>query len=228
MGVRVGLLTIGQAPRQDGLGREIANLLGSGVEITERGALDELVPNALLDLATSQGDRPLITRLRDGSSTMVSEAGVMPLLQSQLDRLERDDGVTATLLLCSRAFPPFKHQRLLLQPHEALRSAVWHMANGQHLATVVPVADQLEGLRREWATAGVTDVDFFVANPYGPDAIGQVAVTAQKARKAGARLLFLNCFGFDMAMRETARTNLGGPVVTARSLAARLLAELVL
>jgi protein AroM len=48
---------------------------------------------------------------------------------------------------------------------------------------------------------------------------------ARRAAELGGKLLFLDCFGFSIHMAGIAREEFGGPVVLARSLAARLLAE---
>ena len=63
------------------------------------------------------------------------------------------------------------------------------------------------------------------ADPYRPEAGGSVAAAAREARDRGGEVLYLDCFGYDAEMRERACAEFRGPVVLARSMAARLLAE---
>src|SRR2546422_953146 len=75
---RVGMVTIGQAPRVDVV-PAMADVLGPDVEIIERGALDGLGGDEIAQLAPESDDEVLVTRLTDGSSVFVGKRGVTPL-----------------------------------------------------------------------------------------------------------------------------------------------------
>lgn len=66
----------------------------------------------------------------------------------------------------------------------------------------------------------------FPANPYGDDPIGAIEEASDAASEAGVAVLFMDCFGYDLTMKAAARRGFDGPVVLARTLAARLVAEL--
>jgi protein AroM len=68
---RLGLVTIGQTPRTDVV-PEMAEVLGPGIEIVERGALDGLDIQAITALAPGPGDEVLVTRLRGGAPVFVA------------------------------------------------------------------------------------------------------------------------------------------------------------
>lgn len=221
----LGVLTIGQAPRPDSLIREIRDVLGPGFRVVERGALDGLEAAGVADLAPGPGEGVLVTLLADGTPVTVAKERILGRLQAQLDRLEEEDGAGATLLLCTGAFPPFVHRRPLVLPQAALFGAVAGLAGGARVASLVPLERQMDQARKEWAGLGVADPFLAAADPYGPGPHAAVREGAWRARQAGCGVLFLDCFGYDLAMRATAREAFGGPVLLARSLAARLAAE---
>ena len=63
---KVGLITVGQAPRSDVV-PDMAAILGGDVEIVEAGALDGLTRAQMEPLAPEGDDEILVTRLADGS-----------------------------------------------------------------------------------------------------------------------------------------------------------------
>lgn len=223
----LGVLTIGQAPRRDALAADVRTIVGSEVRVVERGALDGLTRDEIADLYPRDGQYRLITLLADGTPVQISKEAILARLQAQLTRLESEDEVAGTLLLCTGAFPPFQHDRTLLQPQAALYGAVQGLGGSGRIGALLPLPEQLEQGRAKWRELGATEVVLGVANPYGDDPCGRVAGAATEARERGASVLFLDCFGYTLAMRDAARRAFGGPVVLARGLAARLMAELV-
>jgi protein AroM len=227
-GVRVGLLTIGQAPRHDSLAQEVGAILGAGVDAVQRGALDGLDREQVDALRiTSGGSFPLATQMTDGRPVVVDEIAITHLLNKQIRGLESQDAVEATLLMCTGSFPQLDHGRPLLQPHAALFRAAAGIAGDHHLSSLTPLAAQVEHSRQSWRRAGMTDVGLLVADPYGPDPFGAVMAAASAARIRGSKFLYMDCFGYDLAMKEAARRAFEGPVVLARSLAARLFPEII-
>jgi protein AroM len=221
----VGVLTIGQAPRRDGLGAEISAVLGAGFRVIERGALDGLDAAEVGGLAPGDGDTLLVTLMADGRPVSVGKERILEFLQRQVCRLEEDDRVAATLLVCSGPFPAFRHRSPLVQPQASLYGAVLAVAGGGRVAALLPKPEQFEWSRREWRRVGVADPVLLAAEPYQAEAPAVVAGAARAARERGAAVLYLDCFGYDAGMRESARAAFAGPVVLARSMAARLLAE---
>jgi protein AroM len=223
----VGVLTIGQSPRPDGLSQDLQAVLGSRVRVVERGALDGLSATEVEQLAPEADDYRLITLLRDGRSVQVSKRAILERLQAQIGALEADEGVDATLMLCTGEFPAFRHRRPLLLPQAALYGATIGIASGSRIGSLTPLATQVGQARRKWREMGVPDAEVVVANPYGDDPAREIAAASAAARDAGAQVLFMDCFGYNLTMKAAARAVFGGPVVLARSLAARLLVEMI-
>ncbi len=227
-GIRtIGVLTIGQSPRPDRLGHDIQAVLGHNTQIVECGALDGLSDEDYQGLAPGDSSEyRLITLLRDGRSVEVSKQAILALLQNQIHDLENRQDVDAILLMCTGSFPSFSHEKPLLLPQEALYGAVMGMAGHGQIGALIPLESQLEQSQRKWQELGISGVQLFPCSPYGNDPAGDVAVAARSARDAGVEILFMDCFGYDVAMKSAARQVFGGPVVLARTLAARFIAEL--
>jgi protein AroM len=192
--------------------------------VLERGALDGLSRSEIDAMAPTEGDYRLITLLRDGTSVQIAKRHILARLQAHIDDLEAQ-GVAVTLLMCTGEFPPFRHERPLVAPQAALYAVVRALAEGGRVASLTPLATQVEQAGRKWASLGVPDAVVVDADPYGADPIAAVAAGAARAREAGATVLFMDCFGYDLRMRDAAREAFRGTVVLARSMAARLAAE---
>jgi protein AroM len=222
---RIGVLTIGQAPRADDVVGELRQVLGPRYAITERGALDGLGPLEIERVGPEPGHYLLISLLRNGQSVQLSKQKILSLLQQQIDAFG-DDGVDAILLLCTGAFPEFKSERLIVQPQEAL----YHLALGlagqrRRIGVLLPLADQLEQTRAKWGEHGVEPV-LAAASPYTTE--DEVTPAARDLAERGADLIFMDCMGYSLAMKARAKAAAGGcPVILARSAIAHVLAEIV-
>jgi len=223
----IGILTIGQSPRADRLGDDVRAVLGPNMTVVERGALDGMTDEEIAAIApASASEYRLITLLRSGRSVEIGKPAILERLQRQIHELEEIDGVDATLLMCTGAFPPFEHRRPLLLPQEALYGAVCGVAASGRIGALIPLEAQREQAMRKWHEYGADDVRLYPANPYGADPASEIEAAGTSARTEGVTVLFMDCFGYDAAMKAMARRGFGGPVILARTLAARLIAEL--
>lgn len=223
----IGVLTIGQSPRGDGLGDDIRAVLGSTTRVIERGALDGLSDDEIAQIAPQAADEyRLITLLRSGRSVEIGKPPILKRLQEQIQELEEHQGADAILVICTGSFPAFKHTKPLLLPQEALYGVVTGLAGGGRIGALIPLDSQREQALRKWRERGVTGVQVYVASPYDGDILGAIEAAGEAARDAGVDVLFMDCFGYDLTMKAVARRAFGGPVVLPRTLAARLIAEL--
>jgi len=122
---KIGLITVGQAPRGDVV-PDMAAILGADVEILEAGALDGLTPTLIAPLAPEGDDEILVTRLADGSSVFVGKSKMIPHIEARIAALE-DRGVALNVLLCTGEFPKLAARRPFLEPQQLLwaSSAPW-------------------------------------------------------------------------------------------------------
>jgi len=221
---KMGLLTLGQAPRPDGLFKDVAAVVGPGVEVAEYGALDGLGPDGIAELAPRGEQSVLVTLLRDGRSPILDRARFLPHLQTRLTQIA-ESGAEGVLLLCTGDFPELHASCPLIMPHAALYHAVRGLLpTGGTLGVLMPLPEQLRAMVSEFAALGVRAVGA-TASPYGgPESIRAAASTL---RRNGAALVYMDCFGYRASAKQDVRKEVACPVVLARTMAARLTAELV-
>lgn len=149
----IGLVTIGQSPRDDVVpelaARWPASVAGR-VRVAERGALDDAGPAELARLAARPGEPLLVTRLRDGTEVTLAEHRVLPLLQAAVDDTVAA-GAALVAVLCTGVDGALRCTRPLLAPGPLTQAVVAASAPGRRLGVVVPAADQVTGAERDWA-----------------------------------------------------------------------------
>ncbi|NPV69544.1 MAG: AroM family protein [Firmicutes bacterium] len=218
----LGTLTIGQSPRVD-LIPEMKDILGGNVEVLEAGALDGLTLEEVQGLYPGPDDYVLVTRMADGTSVKIAERHILPRMQERIDGLVAR-GAEIIALVCTGEFPPFHCDRLIVRPQRVLHNTTAAVAGGLNLGVLLPDADQIPQGTRRW-TGAASAVRIEPASPYGPvEAIGRAAANL---REWGAQLVVMDCIGYTLAMKDTVREITGVPVVLARSIVARVVAELL-
>src|SRR4029453_10160593 len=115
---RIGLITVGQAPRSDVV-PDMAAILGADIDIVEGGALDGLSRESIARLAPEGDDEIIITRMADASSVFVGKSKMIPLVEARRAAL-KDKGVALNVLLCPGDFPKPAAKRPLLEPQQLL------------------------------------------------------------------------------------------------------------
>lgn len=226
-GRKLGAVTIGQSPRVD-ITPELAPLL-PGVELLERGALDDLDEAALEALQRAPHGAALATRLRDGREIVVGEHDVLPRVREALRELAARD-VSAILLLCTGSFPTLGCSVPVLLPDRVLQGVVRATFPGGTLGIVTPNEAQEAFQRSRWTRlledeAGAGGVRVEAASPYRPDPEQALRRAAQRLRRAGVSMVALDCLGYTERMRHLVRDELGVPVLLARSVLGRVAAE---
>ncbi|MDY3868136.1 MAG: AroM family protein [Pyramidobacter sp.] len=222
MTLKVGTVTIGQAPRAD-ITPDLQYILGKDIELVEAGALDGLTRQQISAMAPHAGDYVLVTRLTDGTSVQICERTVTPLVQQKIQE-HFAAGISAVLLLCTGEFPEFPTEGLLLRPQKILFNMVKAVAQGARLGIFMPSADQLQQSQRRWSQISDTTLSIG-ASPYvTPEE--SISKAAEQFAAWGADVLVMDCMGYSLKMKEQARAITGKPVILARSCAARILAEL--
>ncbi len=221
MGSRLGVVTIGQAPRTDLTPELRAHLPATSV--VEHGALDEIDDVDSAGLAPSDDTEVLVTRLRDGTPARIGRAAVEPLVERAIARAE-DDNVAATLVVCTGTFGALRHQRPVLFAEPLLVHGTLGLTRGGTLGVISPDSGQQDAARAKWSPGEpLTDV----AHPYTADAEWAVGEAANRLAQRGATCVVLDCMGYTEAMRDAARRRASLSVILARSLVGRLAGEIV-
>jgi len=220
---RLGMITIGQSPRVD-IVPEMMEVLGSGVEILEAGALDGLTLDEVRGFYPKGGDYILCTRMVDCTEVVVAKRFVLPRVQRCIDLLT-ERGADILLFLCTGEFPPFSSKKLLIEAQKILDHFVLALhGENERIGLLIPLSDQIEQARKKYHRLKGKMI-IKAASPYAQK--DEVALAAKELRKADPHLVVMHCMGYTQAMKEKVKEITGKPTVLARSLVARTLKELL-
>jgi protein AroM len=220
---RIGMVTVGQAPRGD-IVPDMAALL-PGVDILEAGALDGLDRAAIARLAPAGDDEILVTRLADASSVFVGKSHVLPRVKARVAALE-DQGVALTVLLCTGAFPRIAARRPLLEPQHVLLGVLRGLSYPGRLGVLTPSERHVPQTMARWRADGF-EAAVVPLSPYEEHDPASLARATAALRAAEAGLVVMDCIGFRDVTRRDLAARLGVPVLVANLLVARLAAELL-
>jgi protein AroM len=220
---RIGMVTVGQAPRDDVV-PDMMTLL-PGVEILQAGALDGLDRAAIARLAPEGDDEILVTRLADASPVFVGKSRVLPLITARIAALE-DAGVALTVLLCTGEFPRLPTRRPLLEPQPVLLGVLRGLSCPGRLGVLTPSERHVPQTTARWRADGFEAV-VVPLSPYEEHDPAALARASAALRDGGAGLVVMDCIGFRDVTRRELAARLGVPVLVANLLVARLAAELL-
>jgi protein AroM len=219
---KLGVVTIGQAPRVD-LIPEIKPILGKNVEVIERGALDGLSLKEVEAFYPGKDDEVLVTRMADGTSVTVAEKHIYPRLKDQVKRLE-SEGIQVILIACTGEFPPFDTRSLIVYPQKVLYHIVVSLAQSLKLGVLIPDELQVASTKKRWSKAA-REVIVEAASPYGN--IQKVESAADSLSMSGVDIVVMDCIGYTLEMRELVSKHTKKPVLLARSVASKVVSELL-
>lgn len=217
----IGIITIGQSPRDDVV-PEIKAILGREHKIVEAGALDDYTLKEILEQEVLPGDDVLVSRMLDGTEVKVTKRFVVPLIQKRIIEME-EKGVEAILVLCTGKFPEFRSKALVVTPSEFIKGVVEGSIRRGRLGVVYPAKEQITKAQEEWGGNSL-QVYADVASPYGSD--DELKRLAERLSGKDLNLIILNCMGFSSRMKRLIRERTKKPVIQANVLAARILKEL--
>ena len=226
---KIGMLTIGQSPRDD-IMSVMGRYLAADVKVIQRGALDGLDTPAVAALGPRAGERPLATTMRDGTEVTVTHRAVVPLMQEGVDALA-DQGAESIVILCTGGFGELRSDRaVLVDAGSLIKGLVTSLANNARLGVIQPLSSQVPKSTAEardiW---GGLDVVMTSASPYaGPEARAREwDRAAEELRDEGVDLVLLNCMGMDETMKQVVRRVTRKPVMLASAVVARMVDELL-
>jgi protein AroM len=222
-GLTIGMATIGQTPRIDVV-PAMERILGPAMRTIQAGALDGLSPEEIAALAPAEGEQPIVTRLRDGSSTRLSHRAILPRMQGCVDALTAQ-GAAFVVMLCGADWSAVKSDRLIVNPGKLFPNTISALAAGGRLGIIKPDAGQVEGEIRRYASLGIM-AEVTSASPYLGDArIDAARAAARVLRERQVDLVWMTCVGMDESMRRVVQEEVQRPVVLAQALLGRIVAE---
>lgn len=218
----LGIVTIGQAPRDD-IVELFAAQAPAGTKVILRGALDGLSDAEVDALPPQSGADTLYTRLRGGRDVKISKQAVIDRSPAALARL-RADGCDAIVYACTGEFPPMEGDAGVLFPSRVLSGLAEGLLPRGRLGLLVPFAEQGEKLKVKWARAGVeVIVEALVpsADPLETKAV------ADRLAAAKPDLIALDCMSYTPATKAAVKERVPAPTLLAITATGRVLRELL-
>lgn len=225
-GHTIGMVTIGQAPRDDVV-PAMRSFLPDGLRIMQRGALDDLSPDDIDAYTVDDGEMGIVTKLLDGTSVLLSHQKILPAMQEKVDRLVHDDGAELIVVLCGANWSALQSERLIVNPGTLFPAIIGSLAAGRRLGIIKPDAGQVEREQARYAQLGIEAV-VTSASPYtGTERLPLARDAAMLLNEAECDLIWMTCVGMDAAMRDIVAGITGVPVILAHALLARIVTELL-
>jgi protein AroM len=217
----IGMLTIGQTPRDD-ITPMFREILGPDYEIMEAGALDGLSLEDVKGIEILTDDYILVSRMRGGTEVKITKRFVIPRVQEKITELE-EKGVRLTVIMCTGAFPQYESKGLVVTPQEILKGVLNGSLKKGKLGVVYPTEEQMSGAQSNF---GSTDVETYadVTSPY--EGSEELEALAKRLSAQNLDLILLNCFGFSSDLKKYIAERTGVPTVQSNAVVARVLKEL--
>ena len=194
---KIGMLTIGQSPRDDVL-PTLKKILGEEHEIIQAGALDGKTSEELETIEFKQDDYVLVSRLRNGNEVKMTKKYVLPLLQQKIYSLEKED-VDLTIIMCTGKFPKFKSKKLVITPQEILHGILEATLKSGKLGVVYPAVEQVELAEKEFKRPEIEIYSDWLS-PYSEK--GKLKDLSERLLEQKLDLIFLNCFGYGSDVKK--------------------------
>ncbi|MGI5839508.1 MAG: AroM family protein [bacterium] len=221
MPFKIGALLIGHSPRAD-FDEYFHACLPPGGELLTIGALDDLTTAQIQTLPIRSGEDVLATITRDKVPVTVPTEAVHARMPEKLAFLEAN-GADIVVVCCTGDFPFLQSRVPLFLPSEILTKVVAAVAAGKKISVLIPIAEQAEQLRPRWVAAGLDPV-FHTVSPFTePESL---ADAGRKCAAENTAIVVMDCMGYTRAMKDTVRRSAGKPVISARTILARVIAEL--
>ena len=216
----LGIVTIGQSPREDLVQAFAA--FATGALVTVRGALDGLTAPEIDALAAGPSSYPLLVRLANGSTRAIDRDALHPHVVAAAECLVKG-GATAVVVACAGDFPEVPCAVPVILPGRVVPAVTRALATSRRVGVVTPIAGQVAAATAKWRADGFDPVVTSAA----PDDDDALDAAADLLRAADVPLIVLDCMGHADEAARRLQTRSGIRVLLAQSLAARVAGELV-
>ncbi|MCM3591960.1 AroM family protein [Brevibacillus borstelensis] len=220
---KLGLVTIGQAPRMD-VGPIFQKYVGGRAEIMQAGVLDGMTKaEAEAAFSPEKGDYVLTSKLVTGESVVMSREKIAPVLQRKLHELE-EAGCNPIVVLCTGTFEGLAaNNALLIEPDVILRSMLSAMLKNKRLGVIVPLLEQQDALEDEWGS--LVDAVYAAASPYA-EGETELIRAAKELADQNVDAILMDCMGYVEASKAVVEAYANLPVILSNALLAKIVSEL--
>jgi len=219
--MKIGAITIGQAPRVD-VTCDIMDIFGDKIELLQRGGLDGLTVPEIEKFVPEEGDYVLVSRLTDGTSVTFAERYIVPRLKAAVEELEAE-GCKLIMVFCTGEFPAeiVPKKIPMVFPVDLLHKIVPVLSS--NIIALTPSPLQVEQNSNKWKRY-VDKVTTVAASPYGEWEALEAA--AEQIKDMDGDLIVLDCIGYTQKMKDMFAQKTGKMVVLPRTLLARVVSEI--
>jgi protein AroM len=223
----LGVITIGQAPRDD-IAALFAQHAPAGTKVLLRGALDGMSDAEIDAVPPVDGADTLYTRLRGdgkgaGRDVKISKKAVIARSPATFRKL-REDGCDVLVYACTGEFPPMEGDENVLFPSRVLSGLAGGLLPRGRLGLLIPLAEQAGKLSSKWARPGLE----VFAEALAPSA-GQAEADAAARRLAARKpdLVAMDCMSYTPDTKAWVKPALGVPALLAITATGRVLREML-
>jgi protein AroM len=218
----LGVITIGQAPRDD-IAALFAQHAPPGTRVILRGALDGMSDAEIDAIKPESGGDTLYSRLRGDRDVKISKKAVIARSPAILAKL-RADGCDAIVYACTGDFPPMPGDENVLFPSRILNGLATGLLPRGRLGLLIPLAEQAEKLGAKWARPGLEVVAEALAPSAGRD---EADAAARRLAAKGIDLVAMDCMSYTPTTKEWVKSGLGVPALLAITATGRVLREML-
>ncbi|WP_025105337.1 AroM family protein [Microbacterium paraoxydans] len=196
---QIGVITIGQAPRDDMTRAFAPHFGGTGVEVVQRGALDGFTAEEISErFAPRVGSATYVSKLLTGESVEIAKNSIIERMQAHVDELAPT--CDAIVIVCTGDFPMLTSGTPMFFPDRLLVDTVRERGVPGKLGLIVPLPDQEEVMAEKWEQLGAP-IAFAHASPY---AASDIEGAARALVAEGAGVIVLDCIGYTKQHAERA------------------------
>lgn len=218
---QVGVITIGQTPRQD-IQAAVSTALPAGVAIRMWGALDNATADQITAMAPAPGQPRLMVHLRCGAEALVCKQTIYDRMVTFLTGPSAPP-VDLWIAWCNSLFPPIAAPVPVLYPFAVTGHFVQAVLPGRKLGIICPGEGQEPQVQAKWESLGFS-AQVSACPPGRPAHLGEVA-----ARMAGqgAQAIVLDCMSFFASARAEVRKAVQLPVILPSALVCHAAGEIL-
>ncbi|MBB6283610.1 AroM family protein [Geobacillus subterraneus] len=222
---KLGVVTIGQAPRTD-VGPILEKYIGDKADIIQVGVLDGMTKEEIkARLYPGKNDYVLTSRMVTGEPVTMSREKIAPIMQQRINSLE-DAGCKQILVLCTGVFHGLTTRKaLLIEPDQIITPTIAAIVKNRKLGVIVPLEEQRRSLLEKWRKYGVFPV-FAVASPYqfSKDSFEKAA---EVLKSENVDIILLDCMGYVEEFKRIVEESTGLSVILSNALMAKIVSEMI-
>lgn len=218
---KLGVITIGQAPRAD-LEEIITTCLPHHSQVIQVGVLDGFTKEEVeAQFTPESGQYVLTSRMKTGESAIMSREKIFPIVQQKIVKLE-EEGCRIILMLCTGEFEGLRtNQSIFIEPDIVIPPVIKAMMGDKTIGIIAPLQEQKYDLIQKWVKYGV-NVRIASASPYTNES-GQIGQSVKELIDRGSEILLFDCMGYTEDAKKIAVKHANVPVILSNELIFKIL-----